>query len=296
MDREKRTRSSLFWEWMRVLDEMPQPPPILAVENVVGFLVAEEGGYFRSAYQAIRKRGYIAGALQIDAINFVPQSRPRSFLIAVKEGLRVREFVQEAPGPIYHTKGVVTAFRAVGDKGWVWWRLPKAPARSLTFGDLCELDCPVHSEEETQRLMGMLSERNLQKLRAAISSHRRVVGTGYKRIRREEDGQKHQRLEIRFDGVAGCLRTPNGGSSRQIVLIVSDETVKTRLMSIRETARLMGLRDTYQLLGSYNDAYRAMGDAVAVPVTRWLSEHLLAPLAMRNCTSKGRTFEVAIRD
>jgi hypothetical protein len=41
----------------------------------------------------------------------------------------------------------------------------------------------------------------------------------------------------------------------------------------------MGAPDTFKLPGSYNEAYMAMGDAVAVPVVRWLSEHLLAPLA-----------------
>jgi len=43
----------------------------------------------------------------------------------------------------------------------------------------------------------------------------------------------------------------------------------------------MGAPDTYELPGSYNDGYRAMGDAVAVPVTKWLTHHLLAPIVDR---------------
>jgi DNA (cytosine-5)-methyltransferase 1 len=43
----------------------------------------------------------------------------------------------------------------------------------------------------------------------------------------------------------------------------------------------MGAPESYLLPGSYNDGYRAMGDAVAVPVTSWLARHLLAPLALR---------------
>jgi len=86
---------------------------------------------------------------------------------------------------------------------------------------------------------------------------------------------------LRFDGIAGCLRTPEGGSSRQIVLMVNGGSVRSRLLTVRECARLMGADDNYALPGSYNDGYRAMGDAVAVPVTRFLSEHLLAPLARR---------------
>ncbi len=95
---------------------------------------------------------------------------------------------------------------------------------------------------------------------------------------RTKTGNKVQRLEIRFDGVAGCLRAPNGGSSRQTVVLVDRGIVRSRLMTVRECARLMGAPDTYKLHGPYNDDYRAMGDAVVVPVTRWLTRHLLTPL------------------
>ena len=128
----------------------------------------------------------------------------------------------------------------------------------------------------------MLSPLNRKKLDAARRVKSYFAGTAYRRTRPDEDGNKVQRLEIRFDGVAGCLRTPNGGSSRQTVILVEDGLVRSRLMTVRECARLMGAPDTYELVGTYNDGYRAMGDAVVVPVTRWLVRHLLAPLAGRS--------------
>ena len=66
------------------------------------------------------------------------------------------------------------------------------------------------------------------------------------------------------------------------MILVDQGKVRSRLMTVRECARLMGAPDTYEIPGSYNDGYRAMGDAVAVPVTRWLTRHLLAPLADRS--------------
>lgn len=87
-----------------------------------------------------------------------------------------------------------------------------------------------------------------------------------------------QRAEIRFDDVAGCLRTPSGGSSRQTIMVVDGKRVRSRLLSPREAARLMGLPDTYQLPKNYNEAYHLAGDGVAVPVVRFLAEHLLEPL------------------
>jgi DNA (cytosine-5)-methyltransferase 1 len=87
-----------------------------------------------------------------------------------------------------------------------------------------------------------------------------------------------QRAEVRFDDVAGCLRTPAGGSSRQLILVVDSNEVKSRLISTRETARLMGLPDDYVLPEKYNEAYHLTGDGVVVPVVRHLAENLLEPL------------------
>lgn len=276
------SRSGLYWQWLRVLDETGEAnrPPVLCAENVVGFLVADEGAEFRRAYRALRDRGYLAGALVIDAANFVPQSRPRSFLIAIRDDYAFAQVdaSQPEPDPWYHTKSVITAWKAVRDPDWIWWRLPPLPSRSKNLADIVEYDAPVDPAGLTEKYLRMLSTLNREKLRTALRSKTRLVGTGYKRSR-DEDGEKHQRLEIRFDGVAGCLRTPEGGSSRQLLLVVQEGQVKTRLLTVRETARLMGARDSFKIPGGYNDGYRAMGDAVAVPVTRWLSKHLLSRLA-----------------
>ncbi len=86
---------------------------------------------------------------------------------------------------------------------------------------------------------------------------------------------------MRFDDVAGCLRTPAGGSSRQLILVVEGQKVRSRLISGRETARLMGLPDDYRLPTNYNEAYHLTGDGVVVPVVRHLAEHLFEPILKR---------------
>jgi DNA (cytosine-5)-methyltransferase 1 len=277
------TRSGLFWEWVRILDELGQAhkrPRILVAENVVGFLVADGGAHFKAAYDALRKRGYRAGALVLDARHFLPQSRPRAFLIAVAEEIGVEGLVQHGPSEPLHTPGVVRASAAVRDREWVWWSLPLPSERAPRFQDLCERDAPSDPPSRIEELRYLLSPLNRHKLEAALNSARFLVGTGYKRTRPVQ-GKRQQRLELRFDGIAGCLRTPEGGSSRQMVVFVERGKVRTRLMTVRECARLMGAPESFQLPGSYNDGYRAMGDAVVVPVTRWLSRHILAPLAVR---------------
>jgi len=105
-----------------------------------------------------------------------------------------------------------------------------------------------------------------------------MVGCIYKRTRPTQSGDKIQRAEVRFDDISGCLRTPSGGSSRQVVIIVEGKSVKARLISSRETARLMGLDENYILPKNYNEAYHLTGDGVVVPVVRHLAEHVFEPL------------------
>src|SRR5258706_228017 len=65
----------------------------------------------------------------------------------------------------------------------------------------------------------------------------RAVGAVYRRMR-VEAGRRVQGAEARFDGLAGCLRTPRGGSSRQVIVVVEAGRVRTRLLTSREAARL----------------------------------------------------------
>ena len=123
-------------------------------------------------------------------------------------------------------------------------------ARNSIFADLVE-DEPTavkwHAPEHTNYILGLMSPLNRKKVSDAARSGRKVVGAVYRRTRPDENGVKRQRAEVRFDDVAGCLRTPAGGSSRQVILVIEGKTVRSRLLSPREAARLMGLDDDYVL-------------------------------------------------
>ena len=131
---------------------------------------------------------------------------------------------------------------------------------------------------ETERLLALMTPLHLAKINKARGSGDRQVGGVYKRTRPDEHGIKRQRAEVRFDGIAGCLRTPAGGSSRQAIVIVEKDSTRSRLLSPREAARLMGLDDSYILPERYNDAYHVSGDGVCVPVVRYIAEQLLEPI------------------
>lgn len=263
-------RSGLVWQWLRVMDEMNHRPPIAVAENVVGLVSLDEGIHYRTLHNALTDRGYKVGAVILDASKWVPQSRKRVFVIAVERSLPTSELESSQPAWCHPAPLI----RASGNLShWVWWHIPEPPARRLTLEDVIDYDLPCDDEPKRNRLLALIPPSHRDKLDKARKGGYTAF-PGYKRIRH---GQ--QVLELRFDGLAGCLRTPEGGSSRQFVVLAENGSLKTRLLSIKEAAALMGVRKSYNIPGSYNDGYRAMGDAVAVPVTRYLARHLLAPLA-----------------
>ena len=262
-------RSGLVWEWLRVMDEMPRRPPILAAENVVGLVSADGGKHYKELHNALIKRGYRVGAVLLDAIHWLPQSRPRIFIVAVSQAVSIPPQLLAAYPTWAHPTAVQKA--AVGLNSWLWWNIPQPAERSLSLMQLIDFDEPCQSEAVSRKNLDMVPDAHKRRLQDSALP----VVPGYKRIR-----QGKQVLELRFDGAAGCLRTPSGGSSRQYLVIRQGDTWRTRIVTPQEAARLMGAPKNFQLPGSFSDGYKAMGDAVAVPVARYLAKHLLSPLAV----------------
>lgn len=283
----KGDRSGTFWPFMKrikALQNDDRAPKAIVIENVVGTLTSHGGKDFTSICDALDDLGYDFGAVIADASHWVPQSRPRLFVLAVLRSAELPEnIVADGPSSPWHTTALRRSYCSLPDrlqKSWIWWTMPKPVKREVRFADVIE-DKPAsvkwHTKAETKALISMMSDINLAKVDTAKRSGVRMVGGVYKRTR-FQCGVKVQRAEVRFDDVAGCLRTPAGGSSRQLILVVEGDTIRSRLISSRETARLMGLPDSYRLPDGYNEAYHLTGDGVAVPVVRYLSEHLIEPI------------------
>ena len=285
-------RSGAFWPFWRLIRRLGaegRAPSLIVLENVCGALTSHKGSDFRSLCAALSELRYRFGAIVVDAVDFVPQSRPRLFLIAAAESLRIPPELLAGNGSAkWHPRALREAHTALSPEAkrcWVWWSLPEPSSRNAALIDLVE-ETPSGvrwlSPEETQRLLSMMSEVNREKVDAARNAKRRIIGAVYRRTRLDRDGDRVQRAEVRFDDVAGCLRTPAGGSSRQSLVIVEGERICIRLLSAREAARLMGLPDNYELPARYNDAYHLVGDGVVVPVVRHLAEHIFEPVLRAN--------------
>lgn len=276
-----------FWALMRQLSAEKRNPGIIVLENVPGAISSDHGNDFQTILTELAEEGYSFGPLVIDAAHFLPQSRPRLFIIAVRGDVPdLGEFTVDGPEEPFHTEALEEAFDRFPEhlrQRWRWWKLPAPPERTSVLRDLIDpkpVGVEWHTAGETNRLLGMMSPVNLRKVEAARNSGAFTVGTLYRRTR-EVSGKKMQRAEVRFDDVAGCLRTPRGGSSRQTLLIVEGDFVRSRLLSPREAARLMGLPDDYKLPQRYNDAYHLTGDGLVVPAVAHIARYLLEPIARR---------------
>jgi DNA (cytosine-5)-methyltransferase 1 len=310
-------RSGAFWPFWRLIEALGaegRAPRLVVLENVCGLLASRGGADFAALLRAVSRAGYRAGALVIDAADFLAQSRPRLFLLAaaqdVQSPLPLRERARVRGGPILKSQGALPSPRPSPIKGegglapveWgvspallnavarlpdaereahVWWRLPAPPRRNAGLADLIE-DAPRDvdwlDEPSLTHLFSLMAPRHRERVAAAEAGGGREVGALNRRTRPLPGGGRTQRAEVRFDGLAGCLRTPAGGSSRQSILVVENGRSRARLLSAREAARLMGLPDTYALPASYNESYHLLGDGVAAPVVRHLARHWMQPL------------------
>ncbi len=282
-------RSGVFAHWADKIATAIKAgfaPRIIAFENVVGLVSRNGGADMNTVLATFVRLGYKVGALEIDARRFLPQSRPRLFVVCVREDIDISGLTVPKPSHVFHGKKLqkflASATRPVRSN-WVWWKLGDAPADEQALEGVLErrATMPWFSAADTDRLLTLMSPPSLERLRVARKAGRTVVGTIYKRGRPDADGNVRQRAELRTDGIAGCLRTPAGGSSRQILMFIKGNQTKARLVSSREVARLMGLPDSYKMPDTYNNAYRVAGDGVAVPVVRYLDEVLFAPLLER---------------
>ena len=266
-------QSGTFWHFVRILDELGDDrPPVAVLENVTGLASSHSGDDLTAAVRAFNSLGYSVDALAIDARHFIPQSRPRMFLVGAltppnsdnsPSELRPEwlEWIHSDPTLTTHraplpivppllTQGFTALADQLPDDDPHWWN----PSRTADF----------------LRSLSPVQAARLESLRA---SNQVSYRTAYRRTRQGEPV-----WEIRPDDIAGCLRTARGGSSRQAVVKAGEDKVAVRWMTPHEYASLMGIPDYRFGAATDNQIRFGFGDAVAVPVVAWLGKNYLMPL------------------
>jgi DNA (cytosine-5)-methyltransferase 1 len=273
--------SSAFWGFTHALEELGERrPPLVLLENVTGFLTSHRGADFHVAMQELNRLGYSVDAFILDAARFVPQSRQRLFLIGVQDALYDDNPAPPLPVPLVSdVRPRALAEYMLAHQDTIHWRarpLPSMPVSSGKLTDILEDLPPDHpmwwSAERATYLLSQMSPAHRAVAERMIAGEEWSYGTVFRRMR-----AGRSMAELRTDGIAGCLRTPKGGSAKQILFKAGHGEYHARLLTPREAARLMGAED-YILPDSLDSAYFGFGDAVCVPVIEWITTHYLNPL------------------
>jgi len=276
--------SSAFWGFIRILNDMgARRPPFVLIENVTGFLTSHDGADVKQALLALNHIGYSVDTFILDAARFVPQSRLRLFIVGVLRDSHgaVQERKRQKPLYCYESdvrpKALADFILAHPDIDWAIRDLPSQPRHGKTLEDILEDlsdDSPEWwSDARATYLFEQMSPRRRVTAERMIAGRQWSYGTVFRRVRANTS-----MAELRTDGLAGCLRTPRGGSGRQILFKAGFGTYRARLLTPRECARLMGA-DDYVIEGAtLNQALFGFGDAVCAPALAWIAEYYLNPL------------------
>lgn len=263
-------QSGAFWGLVDLLEGMrSRRPPLLLLENVTGFLTSHGGRDFEQALLALNRLGYAVDAFILDAAHFVPQSRPRLFVLGQRVGAVESDDLRESD---VRPPNLIDFIRHHQKVRWRIRNLPAQPASSPRLTTALEENGDWWSPERAQYLLSQMSPRHRALAEEMIAGSRWSYGTVFRRIR-----NSRSMAELRTDGIAGCLRTPRGGSGRQILFKAGKGKYFARLLTPLECARLMGA-DEYRISGSLNQALFGFGDAVCVPVIEWIAENYLNPV------------------
>jgi len=273
-------QSSAFWGFIRILEEMKKRrPPIALIENVTGFLTSHGGDDFKEALLALNKLGYGVDAFILDAARFVPQSRQRLFVVGVMQDKAERG--DQSQTPLFDNQELrpKALSQFISSHPEINWSLRNLPAPFETVNKLEDIledlsdDAPEWwGAERAEYLVSQMSPRHRATAERMIAGSEWSYGAIFRRVRSGKS-----MAELRTDGIAGCLRTPRGGSGRQILFKAGKGEYFARLFTPRECARLMGA-DDYKISAPLNQALFGFGDAVCVPVIEWIAEYYLDPV------------------
>jgi len=266
-------------------------PKVVMLENVKGFLTSKSGADIATTVECLNRLGYIVDIIELDARNFTPQSRPRVFLIAIERelalaGTRIKEsidplsewWIEFVRNKELRSDTVKEIILNNENLNWCLTNTSPPTESDTVLDDVIETDLDEDSDlwwndDRKEKLYSQMSKNHQMKLQIWLNRPKYCYGTVYRRMRKGKS-----MAELRSDGIAGCLRTPKGGSSKQILIRAGKGDWKVRLLTPREYARLQGVRDDFILPENANRGYFAMGDAVCVPAIEHISEQVLTPL------------------
>lgn len=274
--------SGAFWGFYDILKRQGEKaPPLVLLENVTGWLYANDGRDFYVTAKSLNELGYACDVFMLNARSFVPQSRPRLFMIGVKSVAELGDCVHF----IARSKRLMPPrlrklMRETNHIQWMYLDIPEPPPyKNEGFSEdivenFSQDDARWWSAEKVDKHLAMMPPPHLARIKHMARQKKNRFRTFFRRRRAEG-----QRAEVRHDDIAGCLRTAVGGSGKQFLVAAGNDSIRMRTLTAREYARLQGVPDTFPIVAdTERQSLSAFGDAVCVPAVSWLATEILIPL------------------
>ncbi|MDE2669366.1 MAG: DNA (cytosine-5-)-methyltransferase [Chloroflexota bacterium] len=290
--------SGTIWPFLDLVGEISMrrsTPAALLLENVTGLLSSDGGQDLRAICERMGSLGYLMDTVVVDARWFVPQSRPRLFVVAVRGDLVERAFPPTGEISRIRPQNVRRFQLANSDLPLVEFPFPDPPRGSRatlasTLQDVPHDDPSWWPSERVASLVKAMAPAHRERVDALLGGEQDGVATMFRRVRKGRTVG-----EVRGDRIAGCLRTPYGGSSVQFLVDCRSGMPRVRPLNGREYARLQGAGDFPLHVGN-RQAFLGFGDAVCVPAVRWLVRHSLGFITESGSKANGAQLRMHDRE
>ena len=178
--------SSAFWGLVRILHELgDRRPPLVLIENVLGFLMSQGGCDFEKALLALNEVGYVVDAFILNAVHWTPQSRVRLFVVAQRDTgqeCQTTAFISDT-----RPAALIDFVNAHDKVRWNLRQLPALPKPKKKLADIVE-DLPDDdphwwSQERADYFMNQMSEKHAGEARRMIDGKSCTYATAFRRVR-----------------------------------------------------------------------------------------------------------------
>lgn len=276
-------RTGIVFHVLDAIGKCDVKPRVLLFENVPGLLISNKGEDALKLLAEIARCGYhYLDMRQLDASHFVPQDRKRVFITAcvTYSGPLLHPAAGNSETQPKALRSIQERFRHLnGQIKWMDFTVDALPEKVQDLDEHLDTSVPPSAWFDLARtltLSNQFSDAHQEKLRSHASWPVAFVQSTYR-------GRVMARPN--WQGRVPCLRRALGGGNVPKLLFRAESAtqatqLKIRHLTKRELLKLQGMYSNYVLPENWSrtKVASAIGDAVCVPVIKWLAEQILLPL------------------
>jgi|TARA_Y100000310_G_C20686069_1_gene819084 DNA (cytosine-5)-methyltransferase 1 len=254
-------RGNLFFEIMRLVDELPEKPKVLFLENVKNFYTHDKKNTYKVVHRTLEDYGYSVFTKILNSAEYtkIPHNRERTFIICFR--------------------------------GEVDWTLDHKCECSWTFDSLF----PPPKSDQRLHIRDILEEKKVDD-RFYYGESAYMYNELKKHMKSRDTVYQWRRQYVRENKSDMCptLTANMGTGGHNVPLIIDDWGF--RKLTPRECFRFQGYSDSFKLPKdvSTSQLYKQAGNSVTVPLIERLASRVKIALDSKYENSKNQKEEINV--